>query len=1607
MVSLSVNCVWRRLVMATVALVMATLLLAVAGKAGAVDLDLLTQVRQLVFGEPEVPKSVLARDSARIDVALTAADEVWFDDVLPAGSVQAGLNEAWSWVSSEPAPFSGTLSHRSASVAGLHQHYFYGASTPLVPVAGDTLFVYVYLDPANPPAQVMVQWNDGSWEHRAYWGANLIDWGSDGTASRRGMGELPPLGQWVRLEVPAALVGLEGRPINGMAFTLHGGRASWDAAGKTAQVSISGTVLTGGVPLAGVAVDAGPGTTCSATSATGHYTCTVSSGYSGAVTPALHGYAFSPASRAYSSLVSSQVGQDFTAMAAAVSEVVWVEDALPPGSTPAGSGEGWSWTSTAPAPYSGALAHVSALAAGMHQHYFTGASNPLQVGVGETLFTYVYLDPSNPPTQVMLQWNDGTWEHRAYWGMDQIPWGAAGTASRRYMGPLPKTGVWVRLEAPAAQVGLEGRSVNGMAFTLYGGRAFWDRAGKLTSSPSTHSLSGRVSVAGSPLGGIAVVGTNGASCTGTDPDGRYICTVPANWSGTLSPVQSGFGFTPAARTYAGVTSSQVGQDFVAIAENVQIAGTVNLDGSPLAGVAMTGSGGASCTVTDAGGRFSCSVTYNWSGSIAPSKDGHAFVPASRAYSNITVGQVGQDFAATSAAPAEVVWVEDAAPPGSVLAGEGESWSWISSNPAPYSGALAHASAARIGLHQHFFYGATDPLRVNSGDTLFTYIYLDPANPPTQVMLQWNDGSWEHRAYWGANQIGWGVDGTASRRYMGPLPATGSWVRLEVPASQVGLEERSVNGMAFTLFGGRAVWDRAGKLGGSPAATHLLTGRVLAGGVPLGDVPIQATLGALCSATDSAGQFSCTVPAGWSGTIGPLQAGYAWTPAARTYTAVSAGQSGQDFVGTPSTYQVSGIVSLGGLPLAGVNLVASNGGACTATDALGRYGCTVPAGWTGSVVPSLTGHVFAPASRSYGGVAANQAAQDFTASAASYAVTGTVRVGGVPFAGVVVQATNGVGCTSTNALGQYSCTVPFNWTGAVSPILAGHAFVPASRSYSNVVNQQSAQDYAGSAIMLQIGGTVTAGAGALQGVTLNVTNGGSCTTSDASGAYLCTVPSGWSGAVTPNMIGYGFTPSSRSYAAVTASALEQGFLATPSGSGAPVLVGSAASPADGVPQVGPVITVQPPSGMAAGDLMVLIVQAPLVGTRDALVDSHGGQEWSAFDATFPPNFGSGVRIFWARFSGNWTSSLTVRSPGWTTTGQPITALLQVYRASAPGKWWVPDNWGYRTHGFDAPSSPGNVTLPGITTVKSEAVSLAVWASPGTVGWSDLAGPGWSRTGLPQHVRNPAGAGLSMATAYQLRTTPGPTGDVSLRQTGGAVEGAYIVVSFAAVELPQGGAVRPVARVQSKSMQGGGSKTLSLTLDAPVTSGNMIVGYVYFETWHARIRGPIVDDMGNEYTVIHAANTTEVTQIGVMFFRPNITNAPRTITVTVEGANALFSGMLAHEVSGRLALDAYTGDWLPPGDGFAPGVISTRQIAPTMNGAYIFCVAETVAQSPPVPYFDFSAWASSPWIEQRVTSDSSNTFASADLVQPIAAPIACTASVPYGRTAFILMAAFRPF
>ncbi len=172
--------------------------------------------------------------------------------VVPAFNDDADALEVENLNLWGPPPAGG--GHRSSINAGVHQHYFQNATGTLTTLASDNLYCWVYLDPEIPPSTLMLQWHTADWEHRAYWGDNLIAWGTDGTASRMRMGDRPALGAWLRLEVPATSIGLNDRAINGIAFTLFGGRAAFAATGATRD-SVArewfGNVLPQGAQTAG------------------------------------------------------------------------------------------------------------------------------------------------------------------------------------------------------------------------------------------------------------------------------------------------------------------------------------------------------------------------------------------------------------------------------------------------------------------------------------------------------------------------------------------------------------------------------------------------------------------------------------------------------------------------------------------------------------------------------------------------------------------------------------------------------------------------------------------------------------------------------------------------------------------------------------------------------------------------------------------------------------------------------------------------------------------------------------------------------------------------------------------------------------------------------------------------------------------------------------------------------------------------------------------------------------------------------------------------------------------------------------------------------------
>ncbi|MGI9458222.1 MAG: PSD1 and planctomycete cytochrome C domain-containing protein [Aeoliella sp.] len=176
---------------------------------------------------------------------------------------------------------------------------------------------------------------------------------------------------------------------------------------------------------------------------------------------------------------------------------------------------------------------------------------------------------------------------------------------------------------------------------------------------------------------------------------------------------------------------------------------------------------------------------------------------------------------------ETVWIDDAQETGGKSSGE---WNFVTADHGPIHSQLKSRRQSSGGLVQHFFIDAKQVVQVAADTRFFAWVYLDPEDPPQAIMLQFNDGSWDHRAVWGSDDISFGLrteDWDGYRR-SGELPAAGKWIRLEVDANKVGLAtDRAVNGMAFTQYGGLAYWDRSGWVTSSSLPSAVAAGLAIA------------------------------------------------------------------------------------------------------------------------------------------------------------------------------------------------------------------------------------------------------------------------------------------------------------------------------------------------------------------------------------------------------------------------------------------------------------------------------------------------------------------------------------------------------------------------------------------------------------------------------------------------------------------------------------------------------------------------------------------------------------------------------------------------------------
>ena len=517
------------------------------------------------------------------------------------------------------------------------------------------------------------------------------------------------------------------------------------------------------------------------------------------------------------------------------------------------------------------------------------------------------------------------------------------------------------------------------------------------------------------MDGVVMNGLPGNPVTGTD--GTYSATVDYGWSGTITPTKEGYTFKPANRIYDPVTGDQMNQNYTGTLITFVVSGATGIEG-----VVMNGLPGN--PITGVGGLYNVTVNYGWSGTVTPVKEGYTFEPPERQYSDLTGGQFNQNYT-TKLLTFTISGTTGMA--GVVMEG-------LPGNP------ITNADGYYTATLDYAWRGTVTPTKES-----YTF---EPANRSYKKVTA-NLGNEGYTATLLTFTIS-GSAGTAGVVMSGlpgnPVTGTGGtysatvdygWSGTITPTKE-GYTFKPANKIYDPVTGDQMNQNYTGTL-----ITFTFSGTAGVGGVVMSGLP-----GNPVTATD--GRYTAMVNYGFSGTATPTKEGYTFEPSERQYSDVTGGQTNQNYTATLLKRAISGTVALDGKHLDGVSVSADKGGGSGLTDDEGRYQVLVDYGWSGTVTPDKEGYTFKPANKVYGRVTRDQTNQAFAATLLTFTISSVITIADTPIEGVLVSA-EGAGSDVTDAEGKYSVTVPYGWSGAVTPTKEGYIFDPPSKTYTNVTH----------------------------------------------------------------------------------------------------------------------------------------------------------------------------------------------------------------------------------------------------------------------------------------------------------------------------------------------------------------------------------------------------------------------------------------------------------------------------------------------------------------------------------------------------------------------------
>lgn len=559
----------------------------------------------------------------------------------------------------------------------------------------------------------------------------------------------------------------------------------------------------------------------------------------------------------------------------------------------------------------------------------------------------------------------------------------------------------------------------------------------------THNITGRVvDGGGAGVSGVKLtaVGTGGTFEAYSGPSGDYAFTSMFDDNYTVTPTLGGYSFAAASlpATMAGADVALA--DFVATQRTFGLTVTITSSGSPLQDVVVTipGFTGTQPLPTDAAGTTTAAGFVAGSYFVVPSLAGYAFTPTQQMVTFPTAPDPPGDATVTFTASTISSISGTVSDSGNGLGIEG---ALVTAAPGGET-----ATTREDGTYALPFMPAdTHTLTVTKDEYTFSAPLV--VTVPASAVNQDFTGSRNQYTVSGTvtTSGGAGLAGvvvtaggrTATTNGAGAYTVTGLYKGTYTAVATLAPYTMAPASRSVTVgpnaTGANFVADAA------TATSFSIAGRITQGGLPLPGVLVDA--GGVQALTDSSGEYLLSgLPAG-DYTVTPSLTDRAFTPASAAVT-LGPSSGNTNFTATSTaavTYAISGVVTVGTSPLAGV--AVSVGSSSATTDTNGFYRISGLAPGTYAVTPALANYTFAPTTRSVTLTGADVTAVNFAGTLRLYTISGRILNGSTwtGLAGVLVSVGSRVSVTDAN--GDFSLTALPSGTYTPSLSLAGFGFSP--------------------------------------------------------------------------------------------------------------------------------------------------------------------------------------------------------------------------------------------------------------------------------------------------------------------------------------------------------------------------------------------------------------------------------------------------------------------------------------------------------------------------------------------------------------------------------------